>query len=88
LLEAMHHGVPIVAYGAAAVPETLAGAGIVLDDKDPLTVATAAARVVDDPRVRAALVAAGHARLAELSLDHARAAMTVALRELVELSSS
>jgi L-malate glycosyltransferase len=87
LLEAMHHEVPIVAYAAAAVPETLGGAGLVLADKDPLTVATAAARVVDDPRVHAALVAAGRARLAELSLDHARAAMTVALEELVELSS-
>jgi L-malate glycosyltransferase len=87
LLEAMHHDVPIVAYGAAAVPETLGGAGLVLADKDPLTVATAAARVVDDRRVRDALVVAGRARLAELSLDHARAAMTVALQELVQLAA-
>jgi L-malate glycosyltransferase len=87
LLEAMHHRVPIVAYGASAVPETLAGAGIVLDDKDPITVATAAARVVDDPRVRVALVAAGQARLGELSLERGRAAMTVALEELVARAS-
>ena len=27
LLEAMHYGVPVVAYGIAAVPETVLGAG-------------------------------------------------------------
>ena len=44
ILEAMELGVPVVAYGAAAVPETLGGAGIVLDDKDPLEVAKAVDR--------------------------------------------
>ena len=63
LLEAMHHHVPIVALGAAAVPETLGGAGLVLDDKDPATVAATVARVVDDPALRAARVASGDARL-------------------------
>ena len=39
LLEAMHHHVPIVAYGVAAIPETLGGAGLVLRSKDPATLA-------------------------------------------------
>ena len=33
--EAMGHGVPIVAYGVTAVPETVGGAGLVLPDKSP-----------------------------------------------------
>ena len=33
LAEAMGHGVPIVAYGVTAVPETVGGAGLVLPDK-------------------------------------------------------
>ena len=31
ILEAMHHGVPVVALAAAAVPETVAGAGLLVD---------------------------------------------------------
>jgi glycosyltransferase involved in cell wall biosynthesis len=62
LVEAMHHRVPIVAYAAAAVPETLAGAGVLLEDKDPCTVAAAVHRVVTDRALRAALVEAGTRR--------------------------
>lgn len=83
LLEAMHHGVPIVAFGAAAVPETLAGAGLVLDDKSPLTVATAVDRVLTDDVLRAQLVAAGHHRLGDFSLAHASARLTDVVSELL-----
>ena len=38
LAEAMGHGVPIVAYGVTAVPETVGGAGLVLPDKSPASV--------------------------------------------------
>ena len=35
LVEAMHFGVPIVAFAAAAVPETLGDSGILLHSRDP-----------------------------------------------------
>src|SRR4051794_6739792 len=35
LVEAMWHRIPIVAYASSAVPETLGGAGLLLDDKSP-----------------------------------------------------
>ena len=69
LLEAMYHRRPIVAYGAAAVPETLAGAGLVLGEKDPYTVAAAVQRVVTDGEVRERLVAAGERRLRDFALE-------------------
>ena len=47
LLEAMHHRLPVIAYGAAAVPETLADAGIVLPSKSPVLVAAAVQRGPD-----------------------------------------
>lgn len=72
LLEAMHHDLPIVAHHAAAVPETLAGAGLCLPDKAPATMATAVARVLDDRRLRERLVAAGRARLADFALPVTR----------------
>jgi glycosyltransferase involved in cell wall biosynthesis len=83
-LEAMHHGVPVVAFAGGAVPETLGGAGLCLDTSAPGTVAAAVGRVVADPALRAGLVAAGHARLAEFSLEASRRVMAGHLRPLVE----
>jgi glycosyltransferase involved in cell wall biosynthesis len=82
LLEAMHHEVPIVAFASSAVPETLRLAGLVVEEKAPVTVAAAVHRVVGDPALRASLVAAGRARLAELSLDHGRARLRDAVESL------
>ena len=48
----MHFGVPIVAYGAAAVPETLGGGGLLLRDKNPLEAAAAIDRILQDDRLR------------------------------------
>jgi L-malate glycosyltransferase len=68
VLEAMELGVPVVAYDAAAVPETLGGSGVLLDDKDPWTSAAAVADVVADDARRGQLVAAGRRRARDLSL--------------------
>jgi glycosyltransferase involved in cell wall biosynthesis len=81
LLEAMHHGVPVIAFGAGAVPETVAGGGLVLDHKDPETVATAVERVMSDDPMRAALVTAGRARAAQLDPEKARAAFVAAVEQ-------
>ncbi|MDQ3758308.1 MAG: glycosyltransferase family 4 protein [Actinomycetota bacterium] len=74
LLEAMHNRVPIVAFGAAAVPETVADAGLVLPSKEPALVAAAVHRVVTDEGVRCRLTAAGSERLTAFSLDKTKAA--------------
>ena len=68
LAEAMGHGVPIVAYGVTAVPETVGGAGLVLDDKSAVPFAAAVGRVLRDPTLREVLAAAGRARAAEFDL--------------------
>jgi len=62
LAEAMGHGVPIVAYGVTAVPETVGSAGLVLPDKSPFAFAAAVARVLRDATLRRVLTAAGRAR--------------------------
>ncbi|MHB8456459.1 MAG: glycosyltransferase family 4 protein [Acidimicrobiales bacterium] len=72
LLEAMHHGLPIVAYEAAAVPETVADAGIVLGSKRPSVVAAGVRRVIEDALVRAQFVERGRGRAASFTLDRAR----------------
>jgi glycosyltransferase involved in cell wall biosynthesis len=57
LLEAMHFGVPVVAYDAGAVAETLCGAGVLLRDKTPELVAELVHRVVSDSLLRTSLLA-------------------------------
>ena len=83
LIEAMHHGVPVVAYGVAAVPETVVDAGLLLS-KEPLLVATAAERVLRDRLLREVLVERGRERARRFSLDAARAAFVAALEEALE----
>ena len=72
LLEAMRAGLPIVAFAAGAVPETLGTAGILLDSKRPGTVAAAVDRVRRDPALTDQLVASGHRRLDDFSLPAIR----------------
>jgi glycosyltransferase involved in cell wall biosynthesis len=68
VLEAMELGVPVVAYAAAAVPETLGGTGVLLDDKDPLAVAIAVEEACRPGPARDRLVEAGKQRAAGFSL--------------------
>ena len=55
LVEAMAMKVPIVSYGAAAVPETVGGAGVVLDELNPEKMAQALDVVVSDETTNVAL---------------------------------
>jgi glycosyltransferase involved in cell wall biosynthesis len=80
LLEAMHHDVPVVAYGSSAVPETMADGGLCLDSKEPARVAAAVHRVLTDAALRAELVAGGRRRLEHFDLTKSRAR----LREVIE----
>ena len=84
LLEAMHHGVPVLAYATTAVPETVDGAGVLLPDKRPATVAAAAHRIVTDTVLRDRLVAAGRRRLADFDLSLTRARFLEAIRPVLE----
>ena len=69
ILEAMELGVPVVAFSAAAVTDTVGDAGILLSDKDPLAVACAVGDLLRDAELRAGMVAAGRARAGEYSLE-------------------
>jgi len=83
LLEAMHHRVPIVAYSAAAVPETLGAAGLLLEAKDPYTIATAVHCVATDAGVRTQLVEAGTERLRAFDIDKSKRKLLEAIEPVV-----
>jgi glycosyltransferase involved in cell wall biosynthesis len=67
LVEALARGVPVVARRAAAVPETLGGAGLLVDEPDVLPLAAEALHeVVSSEATRAGLAAAAARRHAQL----------------------
>jgi glycosyltransferase involved in cell wall biosynthesis len=72
LVEAMHFGVPVIAYSAGAVPETLGDAGALVLRKDFPEIAELAALICEDAALREEMAAAGRAR-AELFLPDAMA---------------
>ena len=80
ILEAMHAGVPVVAYGSTAIPETVSGAGLLLPAKTPELVAAAVHRVVSDAQLRGQLVEAGRARAREFSPERTRPLFAAAVR--------
>ena len=84
VIEAMGAGVPVVAFGAAAVPETVRDAGVVLRAKDPATVAAAVARVLGDGAARASLAAAGRRRAGDFSLARSSARFRAVMQGLLD----
>lgn len=84
LLEAMHHGVPVVAHGAAAVPETVGEAGLVLEGpKSPLRMAAAVHLVLSEAAWRSRLEAAAARRLEELAPERTKARFTRVIEEAI-----
>jgi glycosyltransferase involved in cell wall biosynthesis len=79
LLESMFYGVPIVAYRAAAVPETLGGSGILVKEKDHAAVAELIGLLSEDSELRNRTIAAQRERLRDFLPDRAQAR----LRELL-----
>lgn len=79
LVEAMAHGLPVVARRQGAVPETVAGAALLLPDCNAAGMAAAVRRVVVDDRFRDRLVAKGVARAGQLSPERSTPAVVAAL---------
>jgi glycosyltransferase involved in cell wall biosynthesis len=71
LVEAMAHGLPVVAFDAGAVGEVLGDAGVLLAAKHPRQVAGAVAALMADADERGRLAAAGRARFDALHLGQA-----------------
>ncbi len=84
LVEAMLAGVPVVAYDAGAVAETLAGAGVLLRDKTPDVVAAVVARVLEDETLRAAVLAKQERVAARVRATDYRAVVLEALAPVLE----
>jgi glycosyltransferase involved in cell wall biosynthesis len=65
IIEAMSMKVPVVAYGCSAIPDTVDGAGVVLDKRNPSLMAEAIARLVGDQGMSFNLAMMGRRRYLE-----------------------
>jgi glycosyltransferase involved in cell wall biosynthesis len=74
LVEAMACGTPVVAARRTAVPETLGGAGLLVEPEDPAEAARCLARLVREPELSAQLRARGLQRAAGFRWERAAAA--------------
>ncbi len=82
LLEAMQHGLPIVAYASSAVPETLGGAGVLIRRKVHALIAEIVNAVLTDEALGARLVAGQRARLAAYTPERASASLRACIDQL------
>jgi len=82
LLEAMAFSLPVLAYDAGAVAETVGGGGVVVPDRDPLVWAELAWRLATDPQLREQCSAAGLKRLEDFSDEAVGAQLDSALNTI------
>ncbi len=79
LLEAFASDVPVLAFGAAAVPETMGGRGLVFDEKHFAALAEVARALLDDAPQRQAIIDGQCARLQDFSLEAVQTGLRAAL---------
>lgn len=84
LLEAMHRGVPVVAFAGAAVPETLAGAGVCFHDDDPLHVAKLLSVIERREDFRERIIRLQHERAKQCSRERLLEEVRMKLSPLLE----
>jgi glycosyltransferase involved in cell wall biosynthesis len=85
LLEAMHFGVPVIARKAAAVPETLGGAGLLIARSDAATAAAVAELIAlldEDLALRERVVVLQRERLQAFMPDRVRVRLEQLLQDL------
>jgi glycosyltransferase involved in cell wall biosynthesis len=67
LIEAFHMGVPVIAYAATAVPATMDGGGVLVETKEPTTVAALVNELVVDGEFHSQVIASQDAALERLA---------------------
>ena len=82
LVEAMAADVPVLAYDAGAVPETLGGAGVCFSPKDLEYAAELLGLLVYDDTLRASVIVGQRRRLSDFTTERAAAALDCMLDEL------
>ncbi len=69
LVEAMLFDLPIIAFDSCAVPETMGGSGIVIDNKNPVFVAKVMDKVATNQELRQDMIASQRKRLEDFEFE-------------------
>lgn len=83
-LEAMNFGVPVVAFAAAAVAETLGGAGIIYQEKNFAHLAELIEQIIQDKKLKEKIIRRQNQRLKIFLPDKARKILADFLKSAVE----
>ncbi len=86
LLEAMVFDVPVIAYAAGAVPETMGGSGVVVDSKDPVFLSRVIDGVAKNEALREKIIQMQRKRLEDFQFEKIKAQFQNYLREFLEKS--
>lgn len=81
-LESMHFGVPIIAYKAAAIPETLGNSGILVTEKDYAAIAELIGLLLEDEALRERIIARQRERLRDFLPERVEERLRALLRDL------
>ncbi len=84
LLESFYCDVPVLAYAAGAVPETLGGAGVLFREKNGPAVAEMMGELIRNRHLRSAVLESQRARLARYRARRPEVTMRAALASLLE----
>lgn len=84
LMEAMHFQVPVIAYGCAAVPDTMSGAGVTLPTKHPVVVANWIHKLVTNQALRKEILAQQNTAVQYHGLDETRSRNLATFRRVVD----
>ncbi len=84
LVEAMYFNVPIIAYNSSAIPDTLGGSGILINDKDPVFTAFLIDRLVNDEQLRSEVIEGQNERLKDFSYEKVRECFIKGLNNFIK----
>ena len=87
IVESMSRGLAVVAFGAAAVPDTVGDAGVLIDHKEPEFVACVVHALFESPELMASMVDRALARAKQFTLERSEEAFVGAMRRAIELLS-
>ena len=80
LVESMYFDVPIVAYKSSAIPDTLNGSGVLLEEKDPVLAGEMMHRVLSDDALKNKILEGQRKRLKDFSYETIKALFEKQLR--------
>lgn len=87
LVEAMFFDVPIIAYNSTAIPSTLGGSGLLLEDKDPLVAAKMLDVLIKDDLLKEKVLKNQQERLKDFEYEKIKQQFEVYLKNFIKNQS-